>query len=215
MARNTKENAQLTCTALLDAAGKVFFENGVAGTTLNDIATYAGLTRGAIYWHFKDKADLLRALFERNMLPVEAMLEELEQASDVNPLQALRNMCVQILINLAHSQEQQRIFSIMLHRCEYAGQLAGILEVKTAKREECLAKVTAILRRAVVSEYLPPDTDIVLIYLSINSFMTGIMSEWLLAPQAFALDASAPAMVDIMFSGFLASPPRLLNSAKN
>ena len=208
MARKTKEDAQLTCVALLEAAGKVFFQNGVAGTTLNDIAACAGLTRGAIYWHFRDKTDLLKALFERNMLPAEAMLQELEQAKDVNPLQALRDMCVQLLTNLARSPEQQRVFSIMLHKCEYVGQVAAILEVKTAKREECLVKINAILQRAVTGGYLPPNSDIALIYQSIISFMSGIISEWLLAPRAFALDTSAPAMIDMLFSGFQACPPR-------
>ena len=103
MARKTKDDAQLTSAALLDAAERVFFENGVASTTLNDIAAAAGMTRGAIYWHFKDKADLLRAMFVRAMLPMEAMLKELEQASGDDPLHALRTMCVQALINLSQS----------------------------------------------------------------------------------------------------------------
>lgn len=207
MARKTKEDAQLTCAALLDAAERVFYENGVAGTTLNDIASAAGLTRGAIYWHFKDKSDLLAALFTRAMLPMEAMLNELEQASDAQPLQALRTMCVQALCNLAHSPEQQRVFSIMFLKCEQVGEVAHILDDKHAKKEECLAQVVTVLHRAVSVGHLPADTDVVLAQQVISNFMAGTMREWLFAPEAYALDTCAPAMVDMLLAGLQACPP--------
>ena len=52
MARRTKQDAQATREALLDAAEHVFEQRGVARTSLNHIAEAAGLTRGAVYWHF-------------------------------------------------------------------------------------------------------------------------------------------------------------------
>ena len=58
MARRTKEDAEATRNKLLDAAAEVFFAKGVAGASLSEVAQAAGLTRGAIYWHFKDKVDL-------------------------------------------------------------------------------------------------------------------------------------------------------------
>ena len=54
MARRTKEDAEATRNKLLDAAAEVFFAKGVAGASLSEVAQAAGLTRGAIYWHFKD-----------------------------------------------------------------------------------------------------------------------------------------------------------------
>ena len=209
MVRKKKDDAQLTCTALLDAAERVFFANGVAGTTLNDIATAAGLTRGAIYWHFKDKADLLRAMFARAMLPMESMLNELEQTSQLNPLLAVRTMCVGVLTNLAQSAEQQRVFSIMFHKCEHVGQLVSVLEDKRAKRDECLTQVRKVLEKAVSGGQLPADTDVPLAHQVINNFMGGTMSEWLFSPQSFSLEASAPAMVDMLMAGLQANPPRL------
>ena len=64
MARRTKEDAQATRTALLDAAERVFQQRGVSRTSLNEIAQAAGVTRGALYWHFKDKAALFNAMME-------------------------------------------------------------------------------------------------------------------------------------------------------
>jgi hypothetical protein len=62
MARKTKEEADKTRHLLLDAAEHLFWEQGVSKTTLASIAEYAGLTRGAIYWHFDNKADLFNAM---------------------------------------------------------------------------------------------------------------------------------------------------------
>ena len=71
MARRTKEDALATRHQLLDAAERVFAEKGVSRTSLNDIAQAAGASRGAIYWHFKNKADLFNAMLERITLPME------------------------------------------------------------------------------------------------------------------------------------------------
>ena len=70
MARRTKEDAEATRNKLLDAAAEVFFVKGVAGASLSEVAQAAGLTRGAIYWHFKDKVDLFDALMQRTTLPL-------------------------------------------------------------------------------------------------------------------------------------------------
>ena len=64
MARRTKEEAQETRQAILDAAVRVFAQQGVANASLTDIAQEAGVTRGAIYWHFANKADLINTLWE-------------------------------------------------------------------------------------------------------------------------------------------------------
>ena len=61
--RKTKEEAQQTRSNLLNAALNVFYERGVAQASLDEIAKAAGVTRGALYWHFKNKEDLFEALF--------------------------------------------------------------------------------------------------------------------------------------------------------
>src|SRR5450631_2531195 len=71
MARRTKEEAQATRSHILDTAELVFERHGVSGTSLHEIAKAAGLTRGAIYWHFQDKADLFNAMMERATMPLE------------------------------------------------------------------------------------------------------------------------------------------------
>ena len=71
VARRTKDEAVETRNQILDAAERIFSERGVSRTSLTDIAEAAEVTRGAIYWHFKDKADLFCEMVARVTMPME------------------------------------------------------------------------------------------------------------------------------------------------
>ena len=64
MPRRTKEEAAVTRKTIIEIALTLFSEQGYAGTTLNQIAEQAGVTRGAIYWHFENKVDLFSQLVD-------------------------------------------------------------------------------------------------------------------------------------------------------
>src|SRR3954462_12004933 len=99
MVRKTKEEALATRGRILDAAEELFQAQGVAGTSLQDIAAAAGVTRGAIYWHFDDKADLFNAMMARVCLPLEQSAPA--AARGAAPLEALRDHLVGVLAQVA------------------------------------------------------------------------------------------------------------------
>ena len=70
MARSTKEEALETRSRILDAAEEVFFTRGLAQSSLADVAVAADVTRGAIYWHFKNKSDLFEAMCELSLIHI-------------------------------------------------------------------------------------------------------------------------------------------------
>src|SRR4030095_9697440 len=107
MARRPKAEAAATRDALLDAALRVFRGRGVAHTSLEEVAAAAGVTRGAVYWHFKDKADLFTALCERVQLPMEAMLVLTAETRHDDPLGALRALAVNCLTQLPNTLRTQ------------------------------------------------------------------------------------------------------------
>ena len=65
MARRSKEDAAETREQILSAALHVFSEKGYSRTTFVDIAKEIGLSKGAVYWHFKSKPELLAAVISQ------------------------------------------------------------------------------------------------------------------------------------------------------
>ena len=59
MVRHTKTEAQVTRMRIVEGALAAFAESGVRTTTLEHVAERAGVTRGAVYWHFADKVALV------------------------------------------------------------------------------------------------------------------------------------------------------------
>jgi TetR/AcrR family transcriptional regulator, acrAB operon repressor len=112
MVRRTKEEAQETRERILDAAEAVFHDRGVAHSSLEEIAAEAQVTRGAIYWHFKDKAELFDAMMQRVALPVEEMLEAADCCGGTRPLEVLRRATVNVLMRCARDAKEQRVYDI-------------------------------------------------------------------------------------------------------
>lgn len=64
--RRTREQAEKTRSQVLDTFLDMFIENGFSKTSLTSIAHRLGVTKGAIYWHFKNKEDILLHIVKRH-----------------------------------------------------------------------------------------------------------------------------------------------------
>ena len=65
--KKTKEDMLITKQDILNAGFDCFFEKGFAATSLEAVAKQAGVTRGAIYWHFKNKMELYSAVVDMTL----------------------------------------------------------------------------------------------------------------------------------------------------
>jgi TetR/AcrR family acrAB operon transcriptional repressor len=155
MARRTKKEAEATRTSILDAAERVFHERGVAHASLEDVAAAAQVTRGAIYWHFRDKAQLFDAMMQRVMLPVEAINEGADCCAQADPLSLLKRSAVDVLLRTARDPRTRRVFEIAYHKCEYVGDAAGVRDRHIASQRECLGTIEEGLRACVKCGQLP------------------------------------------------------------
>jgi TetR/AcrR family transcriptional regulator, acrAB operon repressor len=213
MARKTKEEAQATRERLLDAAENLFRDRGVTRTSLAEVATAAGMTRGAVYWHFKDKADLFRAMCERATLPLDSAFEDGAAAACVDPLGTLRTLAIGALQSLAGDPRAQNVFEIIFHKSELVDELAGLASFHREERGECLLQIEDIVRRAAELGQLPADTDPFLATQGLHALMVGIMHEWVLDTSAYDLATAAPALIDMLLAGLKAAPPRRARAA--
>ena len=94
-----QERAERTRTAILDAAAEVIEERGFTGASLSDILARAGVTKGALYFHFSSKEELAHALVT-------------EQFSVGQGLTDLKNVGLQTAIDLCHEMAHNLLTNV-------------------------------------------------------------------------------------------------------
>jgi TetR/AcrR family acrAB operon transcriptional repressor len=204
MARKSKKEAKVTRDTLLDTAGALFSEKGVSCTSLDEIAAAAGVTRGAVYWHFDNKADLFGSLCERATTPMRAMLDTLAADPGHDPLGTLKAHALRMLTQLSEDRQLQSVFEVLLLRSDKGAELSEIIEREEESGAECRARLENILKAAVKAGQLAPHFDTSAGAIALNSYMCGMMRQWL-QTRNFDLAALAPEMLEIFFTGLVSS----------
>lgn len=201
MARRTRAEAGATRDLLLDAAEQVLFERGYANTSLEQIARHAGMTRGAIYWHFRDKADVFNALAVRVSFPLDELVERLEQETSARPLATLRALCLYALRELANDPRSQRVYTIVLHRLEKTpASLAALAHIQEAE-VRALDRFERLFAQAREAGDLAASMSPRTAAWALQTYVRGIYSSWLREPGSFALEDNAEALLDVFFGG--------------
>jgi len=201
--RRTKEDAEQTRSALLAAAETLFLENGVAHTSLEQIARHAGLTRGALYWHFENKAHLFHEMLSQVRLPPEQLAERMRGCADHDPLLTLRDLCSEAIANLARDAQKRRIFTILLRRCEFTAELREAEERHEAFINLFIQLCEQQFARAEVAPRLQPGISPRLAARSVHAMLVGLFHDWLRDPSLFnPLEEAAP-MIDACFRGLI------------
>ena len=208
MARKTKEEAQETREAILDAAELVFQQRGVSSTTLAEIAAAAGVTRGAIYWHFANKASLFDALVKRVYEPLEARLVELQtQMKDGDPIDVLRSISLYFLDRLASDPHYSRMLEIVWLKCEYVGEMAKIRDVHLECGNHFLNINIAAFEDAKTRGFLREAVDARRAAIGLFALIDGLVVNWTLKNTLFPLSSDGALILDSYLAGLRATPP--------
>lgn len=222
MARHTKEEAQITRSKLLDAAECLFQLQGVSRTSLQDIAVRAGATRGAVYWHFKDKADLFNAMMERITLPLEAYFSPESQPADAQrgageaATDRIRSAILGALTQIVHDPRTRRVLEVATQKVEYVEEHKTIRLRHLAVRNGFLARVEQGLSAAAQQSGLVLPVSPAMAARGLHALIDGLIQDWLLDPQAFDLLESGQHCLDIYFNGLgfpEAAAPHAVNRA--
>lgn len=177
--RRTKQEADKTRSDLLTAAEILFLEKGVAHTSLEQIAKYAGVTRGAIYWHFKNKADLFHAMLNQVRLPTEIIAQRIKQCDPEDPVAGLRNLCVDALTSLLVDERKKRIFTILMRRCEFTDELKEAEQQHEAFIKAFIQLCTELFSEQKTAQRLRPGFTPHMAAVAIHVLFIGILSDWL------------------------------------
>jgi len=180
-------------TRLLDAGIRVFARHGYAGATMDQVAAEAGQTKGAVYWHFANKAELYLAICRRN----------LEQQARVVPQQA------ETIVGAGRPEEAlAEWLSEQLRHCMAVPErpllfFEFLVSSRDPDARESLRQAFATFYGAVAGMFtglqergaLRADADPRSLAVFIQTVLNGLLVSWMLAPaeleaERFASDAA-------------------------
>jgi len=204
MARRTKEEAAATRDSILDAAEKLFVEQGVSRTTLQHIASAAGVTRGAIYWHFDDKGALFNAMMERAILPLEAEMQVLDQAESDDPLIDLRNYMLAVLRRTVEDPGARRVFEIATLKVEFVGEMDAVRQRRQQNMANWMSRAERRIRVAAEKGLIDGDVEPDRVALALWIMIDGLIRTWMFDPQGFDLLQIGKCVIDPYLDGLRA-----------
>ena len=185
MARKTKEQAQETRRQIVDAARTVFHQWGVNRSSLDMVAQVAGLSRGAVYWHFKNKAELFLAVREEVLFP---MFEEIDSIISVgrrvDRLDGIEAALRRFFRILGDSSDVRMVLDTIVNRCERVAEFANVQSNVDKPMTEFLAKLEAAYHEAAAMGTLRPGLEPKLIARDTLAFASGLMYRLLAADAA-------------------------------
>ena len=179
MVRKTKENAELTRQRIIDAARVVFLSRGVSRSSLEHIATEAQVTRGAVYWHFKNKTEIFYAMRDQVFLPlIDRMDDTLAIESKEDPLTQIEQSLSDTINALNENIEMRQTYEIMMIKCEYVDEFATVLQQIIHNCANITDKFELAYQRASTQGILAAGHKPRALALDTHLFFSGLLHMW-------------------------------------
>ena len=198
--RKTKEEAAITREKLLHVALSVFSAKGYSATTLKDIAHEAGVTRGAIYWHFGGKAELYNSLLSefsaRGSRVAQQVISEGGTFREI-----LRKIFVRLLSAVEDDRELREVMEIALFKTELTTELKAGRRQQIEAARGLMAGIAEAMRQGITSGELRSDLDPQNMARAFMASQNGAIYLWLSDPDSFSLKESAGTLADIFLAG--------------
>ena len=175
--RHTRAESELTRARVLDAALEAFSNGGVRSTTLEDVAALAGVTRGAVYWHFEDKAALVAEVVAGLQWPLDIGADMAAYQAHPQPLRLLREQLWQRMERCMRDPAQWRAVQLVLRH----GERSELPADATARVERAIVETVARLGRVMTIAYhrhqLRPGLRPVSVARCLHAVGVGVLSE--------------------------------------
>ena len=210
MARRTKEEAQQTRCHIMSTALNLFCQQGLAKTNLTDIAKAADLTRGAIYWHFKNKEELFVTLWEELCAPLSHQIDACVDEQEQDPLGKLRGFLNEVMYKISTEPAHQQMFTIIFNLEPLEGEAEALRDHMRLQSINFFRDLEITLGNAVRLGHLPQGLDLRRATTLLHCTLDGYIINWLHFPERIDLIKEADFLLDTLF-GLLANPsPSLL-----
>jgi len=178
MARKTKQEAENTRNTILNAATRVLLAKGIARTHIDDIACEAGLTRGAVYWHFTNKADLLHTLWGDLIDKNDFLFQVMSSTDEFDPLGFLVEQLFIFIKKMPENVQRRRLFNLFLTDDFLLRHDHSFYFDRKSFQRQRLKNIKTLLRNAVDKRQLPESIDTCLGAIAIVSYIDGLTPQY-------------------------------------
>lgn len=198
--RRTKEEAAVTRATLLKTALAVFSAKGYAATTLDDVAKAAKVTRGAIYWHFKSKADLYNTLVEEFSVRGAAVVQQ-AIAEGGSLIEILRRVFIRQCALIEDDKEARAVMELALFKTGLDPELRAGRKKQVEAGNALLEGIAGAMQQGIAQGILRNDIDPADMARAFLAFENGVIQLWLTTPKSFSLKQGAESFADILIAG--------------
>ncbi len=189
-----------TRTNILDSAGKVFGELGYEGATLDLIAEDAGLTKGAVYWHFSSKGDLFIELINKSLtnllVELPSQLEKVFKSS--SPEQAINRLLKSQFQACEEDKSQQPTLFFEFISRRRDSEVREKLDVVFAK---LFAGTEVILEDLQKRKMISEKVDASSLSVTLHGLINGMVLMWMVSPSSVPLTQMADSISKIIWDG--------------
>ena len=181
MARKTKEEAEKTRQQILDAALDVFYEKGYSRSTLVDIAQQIGLTKGAIYWHFKSKVALFLGLGQEME---ERMKLELGDFDD-QPLglSGVKELSLRVMTLITNDPQLNKYYGLIYYRIEWEEELLPVMDFFYKQDEAFKAYIIVAVQKSQEDGEIDPNMEVTSLATTWLALFDGFLSRILMQKE--------------------------------
>jgi TetR/AcrR family acrAB operon transcriptional repressor len=194
--RRAKEDTEKTRQELLRVAVKVFNDNGYARTRLEDVAAAAGVSRGAIYYHFGSKAEIFKTVVMENKDQMFTIINEIINDQSISKIQAIRSTFTEYLHRI-EDDEYFRDVETLLYKTELAGDLKDVTATFSTIMRDIFTLIKRVVSGAVKEGSLKKDLDLDSFTFAIMSYHYGLMSLWITNRDLFSIKEKSQEFINI------------------
>ena len=198
--RRTKDDAEKTRRDILKAALTIFSKYGYTNTNLQDIAEYAGVTRGAIYWHFENKAKLYRTLIDEANNRGDYVIEQAMQAGGT-----FKEICKKIIVAqwllLEEDEVYRDTFNLVMFNTGAAPELKECRQILLDNSKQLIETVAAYMKVGIETGQLRSDKKPLELAHAYLAYQQGVAVNWLQDPTRFSIKEMATALAEIFIDG--------------
>jgi TetR/AcrR family transcriptional regulator, acrAB operon repressor len=200
MVRKTKEDAAITRQRIIDAAREMFLLKGVSRTSLEQIASHASVTRGAVYWHFQNKAELFYAMREEVYLPLidrmdDTLLGNTDEANP-DPLGRVRRYLEGTIQILDDDQTTRATYEVMMTKCEYVDEFADVLQSILSNCSGLAHKLEQAYAKAQEIGQIGSQLTAAELALDTHLFFSGLLHMWVKDTEGTLFRSRALQLID-------------------